>query len=63
MTYRLRGDGGRFGRPVYANEIACLFCIVIYVQFLFTLEEAGVVFRLYMLLFAFLVMEQMGGCT
>ncbi len=63
MTYRLCGDGGRFGRLVYANEITCLFCIIICVQFLFTLEEAGVVFRLCMLLFVFLVMEQMGRCT
>ncbi len=27
--YRLCSDGGRFGRLVYANEIVCLFCIVI----------------------------------
>lgn len=28
MTYRLCGDGGRFGRLVYANKIGCLFYIV-----------------------------------
>lgn len=46
MMYRLRSNGGRFGRPVYIDKIGCLLFAFGRVSFVFALAEAGAVDRL-----------------